>query len=99
MISKKTTTPNKKLSEEIQEQENEFLGTSRTNESEKRHSYRSSHLNNSGATYTKLNKSTLNSSNTSLYNENTGSTNGFNTLQLFKDIKNLQQKIQNDLDY
>jgi len=42
-------------------------------------------------------------SSTSLFNPEvssiSGSTGGFKTLQLFKDIKNLQMKIQNDLDY
>jgi len=45
----------------------------------------------------------LNTSNTSLFNADVSSTScsagGFKTLQLFKDIKNLQMKIQNDLDY
>jgi len=48
-------------------------------------------------------KGPLNTSSTSLFNADSSSTScsagGFKTLQLFKDIKNLQMKIQNDLDY
>lgn len=49
----------------------------------------------------RLNKSTVfHSSTTSLFNQDSASvTSGFSALQLFKDIKNLQMKIQNDLDY
>jgi hypothetical protein len=53
----------------------------------------------------RLNKSNVfHSSTTSLFQQDSNATSsiqgsGFSTLQLFKDIKNLQMKIQNDLDY
>lgn len=58
-------------------------------------------ISNNNTNTTTSKKSGLNSSSTSLFYENchNSSSNGFNTLQLFKDIKNLQQKIQYDLDY